>query len=676
MLRDYFLQNMAVLEQFYPRLAEELRKTDDDLDGDSQGGIRIEAAASGAPTLVYKAVYIHSKRDPEREAERLVESAVGASCDSEVPALVLGFGLGYAACALRAKFPARPIIIVERRIELLKKALELRDLGAFLSGGEPRVADAAPLGSSASTAGVPRSKLAFVLGGSGEGVTEALSLFESSPGVPPLVIQNRALTGIDEDWYAGVEERIKTWNSRTNVNRATQKRFGKRWVRNLSKNLAAVRDLPGISRLEGILRERDIPVFLAAAGPTLDTAGPMLGEIAKRCVTVAVDTSLRFLLGRGIDPDFAVSVDPQYWNFRHLDRSPAPKTWLVAESAVYPPVLRHSFGGIFLCTSFFPLGRFVEDKVDPKGNLGAGGSVATSAWDFIRILGARRVWIAGLDLSFPELRTHFRGALFEEKSHAEAGRFAPAETWIFRALRDGQPFLAKRKGGGTVLTDKRLSLYASWFENRFSRFPHVKNYSLSAEGLAIEGLGSALPDGLLALPERREEIDLLLKELRAAIDADFYSDEKKKIRAENYEIARSTLLGGLEQIKSLAEDAAKSAEKAIRRGRQGRLEREEQDRALKKLDSVNKFITESAVKDISGFLFPETGDWDAEIADGDPLVRYLEFSARFYQTLAEAAGYNLRVLRQAADVEFAFSPKVTSAKADISYKGRKPPQKI
>ena len=617
---------MEILARRYPLLAGELNKAKNEMAGDDLHDLQIETASSGAPTLVFSGRYVHSKRDPEKEALRLVESAVRGDENSDVPALILGFGLGYAASALAAKPGGRPIIVVEKRAEILSKALEIRDLSSLLS----------------------RERLVFVLGGSGEGVTGALSLFESSPGVPPAIIQNRALTGIDEEWYAGVEERIKAWNSRTNVNRATQKRFGKRWVRNLSQNLAAIRDIPGISRLEGILGnrggEKDIPVFLAAAGPTLDTTGPLLGEIQKRCVIVAADTSLRFLLARRIDPDFVVSVDPQYWNYRHLDRVPAPKTCLIAESAVYPPVLRHSFGAIFFCSSFFPLGRFIEDRVEPKGKLGAGGSVATSAWDFARLLGARQLWIAGLDLSFPRLRTHFRGAVFEEKSHTESGRFAPVETWNFRALRDGQPFLAKRQGGASVLTDKRLSLYASWFESRFSQYPEIKNYSLSAEGLAIPGLQTAAPEELLSLPGRREEINLLLGETYAAVERDFASEAAKADRAGKYESARTMLLKGLWEIKELAEDAAAGAAIAANRARQGRPGKEEQERALKKLDNANMNIAKSAVKEIAGFLFPETTEWDAEIAatTADPLIMHLEFSARFYRALGEAAEFTCK----------------------------------
>jgi hypothetical protein len=614
---------MAVIRRIFPLLEEEIDKAKD------EAGVQVEEAASGAPTLAIEGRYVHSKRDPEREAERLIGAetngnGIDASTISKVPALVLGFGLGYTACALAAKFPDRPIIIVEKRAELLKKALETRDLSSFLS----------------------RPHLVFVLGGEIEGVTGALALFESVPGAPPLVLQNRALTGMDEEWYSGVEEKIKTWNSRTNVNSATTRRFGKRWLRNLSRNLNAVRDNPGISRLTGLLEGRDIPVFLAAAGPTLDESGPVLGEIHKRCVIVAVDTSLRFLSGRGIKSDFVVSVDPQYWNFRHLDRVKAPETRLVTESAVYPSLFRHPFGGIFLCGSFFPLGRFIEGTVDPKGAVGSGGSVATSAWDFSRILGAGTVWIAGLDLAFPELRTHFKGALFEEKSHAESCRFSTAESRNFRALRDGQPIRAKRRGGGTILTDKRLSLYAAWFENRFRQFPEVKNFCFSEDGLEIKGLEMGRTEEFLALPERREEIERLLSEAYTSIGEGFDSEGAQKTRAEKYKSALDSLLKGLETIRKTADDAAASAAEALSRNHLGRLPDRERENVLKKLDEANRSIMKSAVKEIAGFIFPETRDWENEIAKGtrDPFARHVEFCSRFYRAMAESAAYNLELL--------------------------------
>jgi hypothetical protein len=410
--------------------------------------------------------------------------------------------------------------------------------------------------------------------------------------------------------------------------------------------MGAIRDLPGVARLEGLLAapggggETPVPVFLAAAGPSLDRIRPLLGEIARRCLVIAVDTSLRFLLEAGTDPDFVLSVDPQFWNCRHLDHAPARRSCLVAESAVYPPALRHPFGRTFLCGSLFPLGRFVEDRVDPKGKLGAGGSVATSAWDFSRLLGARTIFIAGLDLGFPGLKTHFKGARFEEKALAESGRLDPAETRSVRALRDGQPFRAAGEGGEAILTDRRLSLYAAWFEEHFRRFPGIQNFRLGRAGLVIPGLESVEAERLLALPPRRGEIRARLEGAFAALGQDFSAPEARAERGRRYEEARGELVRGLGQIR---DEAARAA--ALAAGGRA-LNAAGGDRLLRELEGITRSITENPVKDAAGFLFPPASELEAALETPPPeaLKRHLEFSEKFYRALAAAAAYPLGLL--------------------------------
>jgi hypothetical protein len=614
--------NLRVIEAHYPGLAAQVL-AGDDLGEDA---VRLESAATGDPTLRIRGIHVHSPRDPAREGRRL-----GAALEGDGPVIVLGFGLGYAACAAaEAAAPDRPIIVVERHPLILKKALENRDLRAFLTG----------------------YKVFFVLGGSGEAINGALRLLEDRNGSgAPALIRNRALLNLDEEWYTAVEGRIKAWSLRGDVNMATLRRFGKRWVRNLAVNRTAIRDLPGVSRLEGRLAPFRIPVLLVAAGPSLDSLAPLLPALAERTVIVAVDTSQRLLLEQGVAPDFTVVVDPQYWNARHLDRAPAPKTCLIAESAVYPPVFREPWARAFLCSSLFPLGRFIEDRIENKGSLGAGGSVATTAWDFARTLvsssslGGGSIWIAGLDLSYPDLKTHFRGALFETRSLAESCRFNPAETWSVRALRDGHPFEAPSAksgdsaSGGTVLTDKRLSLYSSWFENQFRRYREIKNYSLSPEGLAIPGLPVRPVEELLALPHRRAEINLRLSETFARIDAEFNSPAAREARSTRYKTACAGLLRGLETLKTLASESADLAEKALPRDR---------DRLLQRLGDANRRIMESEVKDVAGFLFPPIAELEAaayaNLKTTGPYERYRELSAKLYRSLAEAAAYHLTIL--------------------------------
>ncbi|MCL2831661.1 MAG: DUF115 domain-containing protein [Treponema sp.] len=642
------MTDLSILENNYPGLLLELEKHDDD--EINPADIIIEETRTGQPVLKIRGHYIHSPRDPVREAARQAEICFEAP--EQGPVILLGFGLGYiadavadasAAAARNAKTAgagniktaagiSRPIIIVERRRELLRLALRHKDIGPFLT----------------------QNKVIFIIGRDSSQITGALSLLGNTGG-RPLVIKNRALTDLDEAFYNETGQKIQAWITRTEINTATLKRFGRRWVHNLSRNLDSIRDLPGISRLEGLLEGINIPVFLAAAGPGLDTTGQYITQITKRCLVIAVDTSLRFLLKAGIQPDFAVSLDPQYWNFRHLDRTAVPGTCLIAESAVYPPCLRQPFKKIYLCGSLFPIGRYIEDSVDPKGEVGSGGSVATAAWDFARILGAGTVWIAGLDLSFPDLKTHFRGALFEEKSHSQSNRFLPAETISVKALRDGSQFYGKNIQGNPVLTDQRLSIYAAWFENRFAMYPKVRNISLSAGGLAIKGLETGSMEDLLALPERRGEINSLLNKADSALQNEFYSVKETEARASRYEKARNSLIKGLQEIEKTAKQArnlALAGIKTIRNRHRDAMDAgdtvDAEDAAVIKklfndLEKANLAITGSAVKEVAGFLFPDPVELEKKSASaGSPLLRHLEYSANFYSALAEAANYNLR----------------------------------
>ena len=92
-----------------------------------------------------------------------------------------------------------------------------------------------------------------------------------------------------------------------------------------------------------------------------------LPRLADRCVVIAVDTALRACLSAGVQPDFTILVDPQYWNWRHLDGTRAAGSVLITESAAWPAVFRYPARDIFLCSSLFPLGKYLESRIGRKG---------------------------------------------------------------------------------------------------------------------------------------------------------------------------------------------------------------------------------------------------------------------------------------------------------------------
>jgi hypothetical protein len=653
---QFWEQNLALLRTRYSPLAKAMENEQGGAQSSKGDSFLLEQTPTGDPTLVFQEkgdsakgpppakILIHSQRDPAREGQRQADAVLaemppspnGGGSEGGGVIIVFGFGLGYTAEALAKCHGDNLLVIVERRSELFRLAMEQRNLEALLEPG----------------------KAVFVIGG--EGIGGVLGLLENSPLTKekPRIVKNRALVTLteeDEAWYTEAERTINTWFSKDEINAATLRRFGKRWTRNLAANLEGVLRFPGVGYLENAFANSGVPVLLAAAGPSLGAITPYLKEIHKRCVIIAVDTSLRFLVEHGIDADFVVSVDPQYWNVRHLHRASAPKTALIAESAVYPSLLKpylqdgpkdgfkesfkEGFKRVLFCQSLFPLGRFIEDRTDPKGALGAGGSVATTAWDFARLLAPQAIWIAGLDLAFPGRLTHYKGALFEEIAHAASRRFCPAETSSVQALESGVPFAAKAADNGKVLTDRRLSLYAAWFENRLSATA-IPNYSLSSGGLAIKGLQAAQREKLLALPPCRDKVDSILDGVYRHITEDFYGNGVQK-RAERYTGAVTSMVQGLEDIGDNAQEAA-----SLIKGAGGRANDAKTEKMLKKLDKINAAIAESAVKDAAGFLFPPTLEMEKKLVETDPLKRHLEFSLLFYQSLAESVDFTLYFLKK------------------------------
>jgi len=610
-------KNKKILQQQYGGLFEEITKGENN--GFLPEDLKIETTPLGELTLSIKGIYVHSQRDPLREAQRLSES-VAAENGAVV---ILGFGLGYAAEA--AVKLGRPVIVAEKNKNILLKAFELRDFTDFLS----------------------QNRIIFIVGGSGEGIVNALeiandpSCFVCASGKKekPSVIRNKALFGLDEEWYKAIDGRIAAWAMKDDVNTATHRRFGYRWMRNLSRNMSVIRDYPGVLHLKD-LAASNIPVFLAAAGPSLDKIKPLLREIHERCIIVAVDTSLRFFVHNGIQPDFTVVMDPQFWNSRHLDRCD-PNTALVAETAVYPPVLRMQFKNKFLCGSMFPLGEYIEKQVDPKGTLAAGGSVATTAWDFARLLGAGEIWIAGLDLAFPDLKTHFKGARFETISNSASSRFSPGENWVVRSLRDGFPFKAASAKGAQVLTDKRLSLYAAWFNSQFRRHT-VKNYCLFPEGLAITGLQAESTEKFLALPVIRSEIDSRIKEAFLQIENKFNGLNEKNNRAQRYENAVSVLKQSLEILKDDAvrgEEIARAAPGGA--ASKGNLNLKEQEKVYKELEIIAQRVKMSEVKKIADFMSSPAQDALA-LEDNDPFCAYLKSMLGMFSGIKRSCDFILR----------------------------------
>lgn len=597
-----YRRNLAALGGRLPQLAALV-------DGAVPAPFEVFAAKSGAPSAKLGGLALHSAYDPAGEAVRTA-SALPPSADSCV---LLGLGLGYLAEALLSGAADR-LIVCEASASTLRASLEARGMSALLAD----------------------ERLGFVVGGDPDAVLAAM---DRSGVRRPEIFGIAAIENTDEAWYKAVRAAVKRFSDKECINENTLKRFGGRWVRNLSRNLPLLASLPGTSLLEG--RFAGIPALVLAAGPSLDEVLPHIEELRGRMLIVCVDTALRSLLRYGIEPDFLLVVDPQYWNWRHLEGLEAPGSILISESAAWPAVFRFRCRAAFLCGSLFPLGRYLENSVGPKGELGAGGSVATSAWDLCRLLGAGRIYMAGLDLAFPGGGTHAKASLFEQRALSAGGRLRGASTEEAASLFSAPSRELPAYDGSTVHSDERLSLYAWWFESRLARPESPKTWNLGSRGMRIPGMPHASLAEALSSPPVRPQIEEGLSELSGlSMDAE---------APERLDSALRSLRSQLALVAASAESAAATAEKA----QTLLLKREEIGSCLDRLDAFDSNLRANEIRDVVGFLLPPL----RELVGFKPrnLAESLAQSRKLYMSIAGSARFHLGILPERAGGASTFS---------------------
>lgn len=475
-------KNIRLFRERFPALADMLQDTIESFAGCIEAGAaggtsagepqaeaqaaplpyRIETAKNGSPTASENAAMLHSKYNPEREADQQITSF---KADEMQSAIFFSCGLGYAPIAFCRKYASVPLIIIEERADYILQAFAVLDWTPVLTHTALTLLIAADTDSAAGVLRQYDLKKACLFSVPAQGAHSA-------------------------EYFKALRLLIAQEKRKDETNTATLEKFARLWLSNTCRNIRQLDLLDGICKYAGL--GAGLPFVVLAAGPSLGRVLPELAELKRRAVIVCVDTALHSCLEAGVEPDFIVLVDPQYACAMHLEFLSAPTSILITEVAAWPSVFRFSCREKVLCSSMYPPGQYFESKLWAKGKLGAGGSVATTAWDFARFCGAHEIFLAGMDLGFPGRQTHIRGSQFEEREHRISSRLYTSESQSTAALLSANPIMLRDYNGNELLSDKKMSLFSWWFEKNCAVAGEqgVRTYSLTAESLAIAGIES------------------------------------------------------------------------------------------------------------------------------------------------------------------------------------------
>ena len=468
-------KNFSLFSKRFPQFAEILQKDYNDLiqkycaEDLVVPFWQINQAKNGQLFAIENETRLHSSYNPQKEAFNAVNTVEVAQKGTTV---FYGFGLGYHLVEWSKIYKDKKLIVIEPEIEHFLAALALTDLSEVFNVENLVFAVSCQCDQVIS---LLENGQKFNIGNSG-----ILDCFFFD--IP-------AFTNHAKEYFEQLKQLVKRNIQKNKINTATFKKFGKRWCKNSIKNIVQYSKHEGI----GIFCDKasdGLRFLIVGAGPSVNEILPFLSVIKKKCIIICVETVLWAFIKANVEPDFVILTDPQFWAYKHIATLKTKNSFMITEISVYPPVFGFECKNIFLCNSQFPIGNYFERKLDifdKLGDLGAGGSVASCAWNFAKFCGAKEIYTAGLDFSFTEKQTHIKGSSSEQTFHTVSNKVNSAEYQTTKILFSADTSFENSFDGTKVLTDSRMKMFAWWFESRIAKFPEIKNFSLCKKSLRIPG---------------------------------------------------------------------------------------------------------------------------------------------------------------------------------------------
>ncbi|WP_061248852.1 motility associated factor glycosyltransferase family protein [Leptospira alstonii] len=316
------------------------------------------------------------------------------------------------------------------------------------------------------------------------------------------IFRNAASTALNEVYYGELEIKIRKILSSKMSDLLTKFEFERIWVRNTFVNTANFPDSKNPRTRIELLKEKfaNTPAMLVSAGPSLRSQCGWIQKVRDKIFLFSCDTSLKALLKFGIVPDGVITLDAQTHSFFHFMGAESSNVPLFADLVSSPPILRsqkftkivHSLTAKYVVDASGELKREVtagsktaEKLLGPIGDIQSGGSVATTAFDLLRNLGCKPIFLVGQDLAYSGREIHSTGTHHNEKWLTLVKRTQSLEKINEMIIRKRDTRFVPSAGGGEVLTDYVLDLYRHWFEESFQTLD-FSVYNVNVRGAKIE----------------------------------------------------------------------------------------------------------------------------------------------------------------------------------------------
>lgn len=209
---------------------------------------------------------------------------------------------------------------------------------------------------------------------------------------------------IFKESYNNFCNELKNNYSYTKININTEIYLGQKYIDNILSNIKYLKGSNTIYELKKHM-PKDVPAIIVAAGPSVQENIELLKKAKGKAVIFAVDRVLDYLLDSGVEPDFAVTIDPkkpaEYFSKRNDVKIP-----LICFIEANNDVLERHDGKKIICTRNTFLNEIYIKTNRKVPFLLSSGSVAIVAYSACVELGFGKVILVGQDLAYDGKTSH------------------------------------------------------------------------------------------------------------------------------------------------------------------------------------------------------------------------------------------------------------------------------
>ncbi|MEC0183492.1 DUF115 domain-containing protein [Paenibacillus peoriae] len=257
------------------------------------------------------------------------------------------------------------------------------------------------------------------------------------------------------------------------VDKHTENRFREEWTRNYLYHLSDVLYSPSIERL--FYAFEGSTVVVVSSGPSLQDDIEWLKKLRPHVLIISAGSSIQALIKHGIQPHLAVIMDGHPVNKKIFASSVAREQPLLFTSSSYYEISDQNCAGKVhsimksdaVSQYFFGLSK-EELFISPTE------TVAGTAIQVAACLGAKRIILAGQDLSFPD-----------NKFYADGIEHFAAET-TDKIVHEAPKKVLNVKGTYNTI-DESFSLMKDGLENLITALPRIEFVNSTRNGAVIEG---------------------------------------------------------------------------------------------------------------------------------------------------------------------------------------------